>query len=127
MATNLKDASGVGRPSQSSLGEECLAGGGEMGALMRSLDFTKTGLGPVAGWPRSLKTMVAVMLANRFPMLIWWGPELLQLYNDAYRPVLGTKHPASMGAPAAQVWPFDLAQTWPREIAGRAVLVPPGE
>ena len=105
MATNLKDASAVGKPSQSSLGEECLAGGGEMGALMRSLDFKKTGLGPVAGWPRSLKTMVAVMLANRFPMLIWWGPELLQLYNDAYRPVLGTKHPASMGAPAAQVWP----------------------
>jgi signal transduction histidine kinase/DNA-binding response OmpR family regulator len=76
-----------------------------MGALMRSLDWSKTALGPVARWPQSLKTMVAVMLANRFPMLIWWGPELLQLYNDAYRPVLGVKHPASMGAPGEKVWP----------------------
>ena len=104
MATNPEDGSAAPKPSQSSLGQECLAGGGEMGALMRSMDWEKTGLGPVAGWPRSLKTMVAVMLANRFPMLIWWGPELLSLYNDAYRPVLGIKHPASMGAPCQAVW-----------------------
>ncbi len=95
----------LGSFGQVTPGAECLAGGGEMGALMRSLDWSQTGLGPVAGWPKSLRTMVAVMLNNRFPMLIWWGPELLQLYNDAYRPVLGVKHPASMGAPCQKVWP----------------------
>ncbi|NPC80041.1 response regulator, partial [Pyxidicoccus fallax] len=84
--------------------ETCLQGGGEMGALMRSIDWSRTGLGPVTGWPRSLKTMVGVILGSRFPMLVWWGPDMLQIYNDAYRPVLGVKHPASMGAPARRIW-----------------------
>jgi PAS domain S-box-containing protein len=75
-----------------------------MGALVRSRDWSKTPLGPVAGWPTSLKTMVGVVLRNRFPMLLWWGPELIQIYNDGYRPILGAKHPASLGAPAAHVW-----------------------
>jgi hypothetical protein len=59
------------------------AGGGEMGALMRSTDWSKTGLGPTEAWPRSLKTMLGVVLGSRFPMLLWWGPNLLHLYNDA--------------------------------------------
>ncbi|HVK68945.1 MAG TPA: PAS domain-containing protein, partial [Polyangium sp.] len=89
--------------------EGWLAGGGEMGALMRSFDWSRTVLGPVSGWPTSLKTMAGVVLNNRFPMLIWWGPELIQaVYNDAYRPILGNKHPASLGAPGpeggAEIW-----------------------
>ncbi|MCP3140245.1 ATP-binding protein [Pyxidicoccus xibeiensis] len=76
-----------------------------MGELMRSIDWSRTKLGPVAQWPRSLKTMVGVILGSPFPMLVWWGPEMLQLYNDAYRPVLGRKHPASMGAPGRLIWP----------------------
>ncbi|WP_437907065.1 ATP-binding protein [Sorangium sp. So ce327] len=88
--------------------EACLAGGGEMGALMRSIDWAKTKLGPVATWPISLKTVVGLVLGNRFPMIMLIGPELLQIYNDAYRPILGMKHPASMGAPAAEVW----AEVW---------------
>ncbi|WP_437798850.1 ATP-binding protein [Sorangium sp. So ce693] len=88
--------------------EGCLAGGGEMGALMRSIDWAKTKLGPVATWPISLKTVVGLVLGNRFAMIMLVGPELLQIYNDAYRPILGTKHPASMGAPAAEVW----AEVW---------------
>jgi signal transduction histidine kinase/DNA-binding response OmpR family regulator len=79
-----------------------------MRALMRATDWSRTGLGPVEGWPRSLKTMVGVLLGNRFPMLLFWGPALLQLYNDGYRPILGLKHPASLGAPGGEVW----AEIW---------------
>jgi len=88
--------------------DECLAGGGEMGALMRSIDWANTPLGPVANWPASLRTMVTVVLGNRFPMCIWWGQELRHLYNDGYRPMLGAKHPASIGQPASEVW----AEIW---------------
>jgi PAS domain S-box-containing protein len=83
-----------------------------MGALMRSTDWSKTALGPVEQWPKSLKTMLGVVLGSRFPMLLWWGPDLLHLYNDAYRPILRDKHPASLAAPAAQVW----AEVW--DVAG---------
>ncbi|RYZ38620.1 MAG: response regulator [Myxococcaceae bacterium] len=84
--------------------ERHFAGGGEMGALVRSLDWSQTPLGPSRDWPISLKTIVGVVLNNRFPMLMWWGPEMIQIYNDAYRPVLGHKHPGSLGAPGEQVW-----------------------
>ena len=91
---------------------DLFAGGGEMGAIMRSTDWSKTKLGPVEQWPRSLRTMLGVVLGSRFPMLLWWGPDLLHLYNDAYRPILRDKHPASLAAPAAQVW----AEVW--DVAG---------
>src|SRR5262245_44014217 len=84
---------------------DCLQGGGEMGALMRSIDWSKTPLGPVSGWSRALRSMVGVLLRNRFPMLLWWGPQFCQLYNDAYRPIPGDKHPRSMGQPASECWP----------------------
>jgi signal transduction histidine kinase len=87
---------------------DVFAGGGEMGAIMRSTDWSKTKLGPVAHWPRSLRTMLGAVLGSRFPMLLWWGPDLLQLYNDGYRSILRDKHPASLAAPAAQVW----AEIW---------------
>jgi PAS domain S-box-containing protein len=76
-----------------------------MGALIRAFDWTSTPIGPPDSWPESLRTMVGVVLANPFPMLIWWGRELRHLYNDAYRPMLGAKHPASLGQPASEVWP----------------------
>src|SRR5262245_59362083 len=72
---------------------------------MNSTDWSQTPLGPVDGWSPSLRTMVKVLLANRFPLLLWWGPDHLQLYNDAYRPVLGVKHPRSLGQPARECWP----------------------
>jgi signal transduction histidine kinase len=92
--------------------QELFAGGGEMGALIRSTDWSKTKLGPVENWPKSLRTMLGVVLGSRFPMLLWWGPDLLHLYNDAYRPILRDKHPASLAAPAAQIW----AEVW--DVAG---------
>jgi len=85
---------------------DVLAGGGAMGALMRSLDWAATPLGPVESWPQSLRTSVSICLTSRFPMLIWWGAELVMLYNDAYRPMLGTtKHPMSMGQRGRDCWP----------------------
>ncbi len=85
--------------------EDCLAGGGEMGALMRSLDWSKTLLGPVSSWPQSLRTAVSILLASRFPMLIHWGPDLVQFYNDGFRPILGDlKHPGALGQPAYPWW-----------------------
>jgi hypothetical protein len=98
-------------PSQnlsSDSSDQCLAGGGEMGALLRTIDWANHPLGPVAKWPSSLRTMVSVMLGNSFPMGIWWGPELRHLYNDGYRLFLGAKHPASLGQPAFEVW----AEVW---------------
>ena len=105
--------------SVSTPGQDLFAGGGGMGAIMRALDWSRTQLGPVEGWPSSLRTMLGVVLGSRFPMLLWWGPDLLHLYNDAYRPILRDKHPASLAAPAAQVW----AEVW--DVAGpmaRSVL-----
>ena len=83
---------------------EFLAGGGEMGALMRATDWTRTPLGPVGRWSPSLRMMVTFLLANRFPLLLWWGPEYVSIYNDAYRPILGAKHPRAMGQPVRECW-----------------------
>ncbi|RKH46862.1 ATP-binding protein [Corallococcus sicarius] len=86
-----------------------LAGGGEMGALMRSIDWTQTPVGAPGTWPQSLRTAVSILLESRFPMYIAWGPKLVQFYNDGYRPVLGaTKHPAAMGHTAQSTF----AESW---------------
>ena len=77
-----------------------------MGALMRVHDWSRTPLGLPEFWPQSLRTTVSTCLDCAFPILIWWGPELVMLYNDEYRPILGSqKHPAALGAPGRAVWP----------------------
>ncbi len=77
---------------------QVLAGGGEMGTLMRSIDWSQTPLGPVHTWPQSLRTALSILLTQKHPIFIWWGRELVQFYNDAYRPILGSsKHPQAMG------------------------------
>ncbi|HKS88392.1 MAG TPA: ATP-binding protein [Stellaceae bacterium] len=81
-----------------------LAGGGEMGALIRQKDWSKTPLGPTERWPQSLRMMVSFLLANRFPLLLWWGPDYISIYNDAYRPILGAKHPRAIGLPVRECW-----------------------
>ncbi|GAB4024674.1 PAS domain-containing sensor histidine kinase [Spirosoma koreense] len=88
-----------------------LQGGGEMGELTRHFDWSKTALGTPDQWPQSLRTIVGVLLHSRFPMFLFWGPELVCFYNDAYRPSLGNdgKHPSALGEPGARVW----AETWP--------------
>jgi signal transduction histidine kinase len=72
-----------------------LAGGGEMGAAMRDVEWANTPVGPPEKWPQSLRTAVSILLESKFGMMIAWGREFTQFYNDTFRPILGeTKHPA---------------------------------
>src|SRR6185437_5200093 len=104
----------VGDQATDSRALEVLAGGGEMGALMRALDWAATPLGPVEGWPQALKTCVRLMLTSRQPMWLGWGPELTFLYNDPYRSIVGGKHPQALGQPTAVVWREIWADNGPR-------------
>ena len=74
-----------------------------------AVDWSSTPLGPVADWPASLRAALTICLASRFPMALMWGPDLVFLYNDVYRPMTGGKHPASLGTPCSQVVP----EIWP--------------
>lgn len=90
-----------------------------MGASMSAIDWSRTPLGPVDRWPTSLRTTVAVVLRSRIPMSLWWGPKHIQLYNDAFAPLLGDEHPHALGEAGEKVW----APLWP--VVGpraRAVL-----
>jgi hypothetical protein len=78
--------------------------GGEMGERIRAFDWSKTTLGPAECWSAALQTVVRLMLANRLPMLLWWGPQYISIYNDPYRPVLGDKHPSGLGLPVSECW-----------------------
>lgn len=89
-------------------------GGGELGQRMRALDWSKTALGPVSRWPQSLKTCVRIILTSRQPMFVWWGEELINLYNDAYKSIVGGKHPGALGQPARLVWREIWDQVGPR-------------
>lgn len=84
---------------------------GDMGRLTRDHDWSKTPLGPLDQWSLSMRTLVRMMLTSRFPMLIFWGPDLITLYNDAFRPSLGDngKHPSSLGQPGHVSW----EESWP--------------
>ena len=83
-----------------------LVGGGEMGALIRGKDWSKTLVGKPESWPQSLRISLAIILNSRFPMFLWWGPDLINFYNDAYRPSLGRngKHPHILGRRAEDTW-----------------------
>jgi PAS domain S-box-containing protein len=96
-------------PGSNSKHFDFLAGGGEMGERMRALDWTRTPLGPVAGWPQSLKTIVRVMLDSRYAMWMLWGPELTFFCNDAYLPTVGMKRDWVLGARSDKVW----EEIWP--------------
>ena len=80
------------------------AGGGETGALIRTLDWSATPLGPVQAWPRALRTAVDVMLSSPVPTAVLWGPAHLQLYNDPYIPIARDRHPGALGRPALETW-----------------------
>jgi len=81
-----------------------LAGGGENGALIRAFDWSTTSLGPPEHWPKSLKTCVRIILTSRQPMFVWWGKDLVNIYNDAYQTIVGGKHPVALGQSAFEVW-----------------------
>jgi hypothetical protein len=77
-------------PRAGRLVDQLFPGNGEMAALMRSADWARTQFGPVETWPKSLRTVAGVLLGSRFPMMVWWGPNLLNPYNDAYRQYCST-------------------------------------
>ncbi len=81
-----------------------------MVALLRSTDWSRSSLGTPDHWPETLRLQLNVCFDSQFPIAVWWGPDLVQFYNDAYRPILGaTKHPAAFGRPAVETWP----EIWP--------------
>src|SRR5579884_1712308 len=84
--------------------QKILSGGGQIGEVMRALDWSQTPRDRVASWPQSLRTAVNICLHSRFELFIWWGPELVMLYNDAYRATLRDKHPWALGKPGHVVW-----------------------
>src|SRR6185369_645502 len=95
----MKKRSATNRP-----GLTFLQGGGEMGARMRDMNWSTTALGPVEEWPQSLRSTVSMMLPSKAQIVLFWGPEFIVLYNDAYRPVFGAKHPDALGRPGSQAW-----------------------
>ena len=94
----------MGTPGPRDGSTDFLAGGGEMGRRMREFDWSKTSLGPVAGWPQSLRSAVSILLPSKAQIVLFWGKDLATLYNDAYRPVFGAKHPRVLGLPAREAW-----------------------
>src|SRR5579862_4370941 len=76
----------------------------EMERLIDEKDWSLTPVGAAQNWCPALRMMVSLLLANRFPTLLWWGPDYVQFYNDAYRPIPGAKHPKSLGQPARECW-----------------------
>jgi PAS domain S-box-containing protein len=96
----------INRPTS----EDFLAGGGEMGALTRAFDWSATPLGKPEAWTQSLRTAVRILLNTNHPMFIWWGPELIQFYNDAYRQTMGPeRHPSALGQRGRECW----EEIWP--------------
>lgn len=99
-------------------------GGGELGALIRAKDWSATPLGPMDAWPQSLRTAVSVALYSAFPSIVLWGPELVQVYNDPYRMLMGAKHPQGLGQANRECWPeaWHINQAiYPRVLAGETV------
>ena len=93
-----------------------LPGNSQTGALIRGIDWHRHAIGPAEHWPGCLKTTLALMFGSRFPMVLWWGPGLVQFYNDPYMPTLGPqKHPSAMGQPGAECW----AEAW--ELVGQQI------
>jgi signal transduction histidine kinase len=91
-----------------------LAGGGEMGARMRDMDWAKTPLGPPQDWLQSLRSTVSMLLPSKAQIVLFWGPEFVVLYNDAYRPVFGARHPHALGLPGSRAWP----EIWDTQLRG---------
>jgi len=93
---------------------EFLAGGGEMGAHMRAMDWTRTPLGSPSEWPQSLRSTVSMLLPSKAQICLFWGPDFTVLYNDAYRPVFGVKHPHALGRPGRDAW----SEIWDSQLHG---------
>lgn len=81
-----------------------LQGGGEMGALTRTFDWSQTAIGTPDQWSQSLRTSVSILLNSQFPMFVWWGKDLTTIYNDSYKIIAGDKHPDLLGRSGREAW-----------------------
>lgn len=100
-----------------------LAKGGEMGALILSYDWAGTPLGDIEGWPQSLWSALSICLSTRLPVCIYWGPQYVMLYNDAWRTIPGGRHPWALGKTGPEVWP----EIWPTSGARFEHVLTKGE
>lgn len=88
---------------------DLLSSTGEMGTLVRDKDWSTTPLGALERWSPTLRNAVVTCLGSRFPMCVYWGPDLLQIYNEGFRGILGNKHPVALGDRASNTW----GEIWP--------------
>jgi PAS domain S-box-containing protein len=97
-------------PSLRNVSASRIIGEGEMADLIRAFDWSASPLGPIANWSNTLVTTVNLLIASRHPMFLWWGPDLIQFYNDGYRPsIRADKHPSAIGQRGEECWP----EIWP--------------
>ncbi|HEX2140230.1 MAG TPA: ATP-binding protein [Woeseiaceae bacterium] len=99
--------------------------GGEIGALIGATDWSKTPLGPLESWPRSLLNYVAMILELPSPAIIFWGPGQTQIYNEGYTSIMGPRHPRYFGAPASECWPdtYPIIYPWMAKVLERGERV----
>ena len=90
---------------QPSPGREFLTGPSEMASLIATFDWAQTPIGPIAGWPQSLKTMIGFLLRSQIPIVLLWGADGVMIYNDAYSVFAGQRHPRLLGAKVREGWP----------------------
>jgi signal transduction histidine kinase len=118
------DAEGNEPPDGAREAARVFGAGGEMARLCRELDWSATGLGPIAGWPQSLRTAAGSAVAQGIPQNLCWGPDLLQIYNDAYREIMADKHPSGLGRSVLWSWAeirADIEPLFQRVLQGETV------
>ncbi|MEC5384450.1 PAS domain-containing protein [Uliginosibacterium sp. H3] len=96
-----------------------------MGARIRSFDWASGPLGPIESWPTGLRVAVDLMLASRFPTCLFWGPDLIAIYNDSFIPILGQK-PEALGQPLRITWSeawADLKPITDKALAGESTFI----
>lgn len=98
MSEEQSEARGEGAP-------QWPPGRGEVARLIRAKDWSATELGPIDAWSDTLRTVVSGVLDNRFETIVLWGPNLIQIYNDAYAALMRDKHPTFLGRPTRECWP----------------------
>ena len=119
-SVNIKQFMNINNLINSRLSED-----GEMTRLIRDFDWAGTSLGERSGWHESLRNAVAGLLDSLTPTMLLWGPEFIQIYNDAYRPMLESRHPAALGQRAHDCWPENWAfnESLYREIQNGGISI----
>jgi signal transduction histidine kinase len=110
MTVRLSEEGDSAFPAPPSPSSQWIFGTGEMADRTRAFDWRLTPVGSVEQWPETLLITVNTLLGSRHPMFLWWGEDLIQFYNDAYRPsIREDKHPLALGQPGRECWP----EIWP--------------